>query len=174
MLTISKLSFLEDLDLLDDGYTIPRLSSEYPLPDMLPDELLLLLKTLSLSPEQLKHQMSKNKPPKPSVGQAEFAILQKAVQLKGAQYATDIQQDQELLAQLTPSDAAGPLEESPRRHMMAIMVRIGEKEILQDLATILDRVLAESAQNGDAGSAVKRSANGDQDDDSRKTKSQRT
>lgn len=172
MLTISKLQFLEDLELLDDGYIIPRLSSEHPLPDMLPEELLILLKTLSLSPEQLKHQMSKNKPPKP-VGQAELAILQKAVQLKGAQYATNIQQDQEFLAQLTPSDAVGPLEESPRRLMMAIMVRIGEKEILQDLATILDRVLAESAQNGDSGSAVKRSANGDQDDSSKK-KSQRT
>lgn len=164
-----KLQFLEDLELLDDGYVIPRLSPEDSLSDVLPDELLLLLKTLALSPEQLKQQQSKNKPSKPSFGQAELTILHKAIQLTCAQYATNIQQDQELLAQLNASNVSAPLHESPRRHKMAIMVRIGEKEILQDL----DCLLSESIQSGDAGSAVKRSANDDQGE-SRKAKAQRT
>lgn len=161
-----KLQFLEDLELLDDGYVIPRLLPEDSLSDVLPDELLILLKTLALPPEQLKQQQSKNKPPKPSIGQAELAILHKAVQLTYAQYATNIQQDQELLTQLNAPNASAPLQRSPRRHKMAVMVRIGEKEILQDL----DRLLSESIQNGDA---MKRSANDDQDE-SRKAKAQRT
>lgn len=95
-------------------------------------------------------------------------ILQKAVQLKCSQYATNIEQDQALLAQLNPLDAAAPLEGSQRRLKMAIMVRIGEKEILQELSAQLDRLLDGSSQN-----SMKRSANGDQED-SRKTKAQRT
>ncbi|ODM20394.1 hypothetical protein SI65_03447 [Aspergillus cristatus] len=155
------LQFLEELEFLDDGYIIPRFSPEDPLPDVLPDELLLLLKTLALSPEQLEQQKSKNKPPKLAVGRPEMSILQKAVQLKCSQYATNIEQDQGLLAQLNPIDATGPLEGSQRRLKMAVLVRIGEKEILQELSTQLDRLLS-----------TKRSAN--DEEDSRKTKAQRT
>lgn len=90
-----------------------------------------------------------------------MSILQKAVQLKCSQYATNIEQDQELLAQLNPMDATGPLEGSQRRLKMAVLVRIGEKEILQGLSTQLDRLLP-----------TKRSA--DDDEDSRRTKAQRT
>lgn len=159
-----QLLFLENLDLLDDGYVIPRFSREDSLSDILPDELVLLLKALTLSPEQLQQLQSKNKPPKLSVEAPELAILQKAVDLKKSQYGTAIQQDQEILSQLNASN--GP----SRRHQMAVMVRIGEKEILQDLSGIL----AELTPNGESGSALKRHANGDQDDDSRKTKAQRT
>lgn len=159
-----QLLFLENLDLLDDGYVIPRFSREDTLLDILPDELLLLLKTLTLSPEQLHLQRSKNKPPKASIGAPEFAILQKAVDLKKSQYSTTIQQDQEILSQLNASNG------SSWRHQLAVMVRIGEKGILQDLSAML----ADLAQNSESGSALKRNANGDQDDDSRRIKAQRT
>lgn len=149
------------MEFLDDGYIIPRFSPEDPLPDVFPDELLLLLKTLALSPEQLEQQKSKNKPPKLAVGRPEMSILQKAVQLKCSHYATNIEQDQRLLAQLNTIDATVPLEGSQRRLKMAILVRIGEKEILQDLSTQLDRLLS-----------TKRAAN--DEEDSRKTKAQRT
>lgn len=149
------------MEFLDDGYIIPRFSPEDPLPAVLPDELLLLLKTLALSPEQLEQQRSKNKPPKLAVGRPEMGILQKAVQLKCSQYATNIELDQALLAELNTIDATSPLEGSQRRLKMAVLVRIGEKEILQELSTQLDRLLS-----------TKRGA--EDEEDSRESKAQRT
>lgn len=148
------------MDFLDDGYIIPRFSRDDPLPDVLPDELLLLLKTLALSPEQLEQQKSKNKPPKLAVGRPEMSILQKAVQLECSQYTTNIELDQGLLAELNRMDTTGPLEGSLRRLKMAVLVRIGEKEILQELSAQLDRLLS-----------TKRSA--EDEEDSRRTKAQR-
>ncbi|GIC88559.1 ribosomal lysine N-methyltransferase [Aspergillus udagawae] len=166
------LAFLEDLELLDDGYVVPRPSPENSLlTDILPDELLLLLKTLTLSPEQLEHQKSKSKPPKPSFGHAEAAILLKTIQLLGSQYPTTIAQDEEVLSRLIQSEASQPLNQSDRRQKMAIQVRLGEKYILQTLADILDEVITKSAQSN-GGSSLKRSANGDCGD-SRKTKAPR-
>lgn len=121
----------------------------------------MLLKTLTLSPQQLEHLKSKDKPPKPTFDQAEAAILQKTIQLKAAQYGTTLAQDEELLARLNQSDASSPLEGSSRRQKMAIQVRVGEKEILQHLSAMLS-----------GGSAMKRNADGD--DESRKAKTQRT
>lgn len=123
----------------------------------------MLLKTLAMSPEQLKQQMSKNKPPKPSLGQAEATILQKAVDLTQSEYATTISQDQDQLEKL---NQLGALEGSSRRQKMAIQVRIGEKEILHNLSGMLDGFVADS-------SAGKRSANGD-GPESRKAKAQKT
>lgn len=114
-----------------------------------------------MSPEQLQQQKSKNKPPKPSLGQAEEAILKKAVHLTQSQYATNISQDQDQSAKLSQS---GALEGSSRRRKMAIQVRIGEKEILHQLSAMLD---------GDGGAAAKRNANGDSAE-SRKAKAQKT
>lgn len=116
-----------------------------------------------MSPEQLKQQKSKNKPPKPSLGQAEATILQKAVHLTQSEYATTISQDQDQLEKLSQ---LGALEGSSRRQKMAIQVRIGEKEILHSLSGMLDGFIAD-------GSAGKRSANGD-GADSRKAKAQKT
>lgn len=132
--------------------------------DILPPELLLLVKTLSMSPQQFEQQKSKNKPPKLSLGQAEASVLQKAVQLKQAQYTTAVAQDQEHLAKLSQP---GPLERPARRQKMAIQVRIGEKEILHRLSAMLD----ESVNQGGDGSA-KRSAN--DGSESKKPKAQKT
>jgi SET domain-containing protein 6 len=162
---------LEDLELLDDGYVIPRPSPESSLTDILPDELLLLLKTLTLSPEQLEHQKSKSKPPKPSLGHAEAAVLLKTIQLVGSQYPTTIAQDEEILSRLIQSEASQPLNQSDRRRKMAIQVRLGEKHILQTLANMLDDFIAKSAQTN-GGSALKRGATND-GGDSRRAKASR-
>ena len=165
-LTYHKLHLLEDLELLDDGYAIPRPSNKDSLLDILPDELILLLRTLALSPQQLEQQKSKKKPSKPSLGQTEANFLQKAVQLKQSQYGTTIAEDQEHLARLSQS---GTVERSSRRQKMAIQVRIGEKEILHRLSSMLDGLV----KPGVDGLAAKRSANGD-GTELRKAKSQKT
>lgn len=159
---------MEDLELLDDGYVIPRPSPEDSLTDFLPDELLVLVKTLTLSSEQLEHQKSKSKAPKPSFGHAEAAILLKAVQLVGSQYPTTVAQDEEILSELVQSEASQPLNQTDRRQKMAIQVRLGEKYILQTLANMLEKFITNSAQSN-GGSGLKRGANGDSGD-SRRTK----
>lgn len=164
LILLFQLQFLAELDILDDGYDIPRFSREDTLSDILPEELQLLLKTLALSPDQLQQQQSKNKPPKASIGPQELAILQKALKMRQAQYGTSIQRDQEILSRLNESSG------SSRRQQMAVMVRIGEKTILQGLSAML----ADPTQSGEAGSTLKRNANGDQDDYLRKAKAQRT
>lgn len=117
-------------------------------------------------PQQLDKQKSKNKPPKPTLGQTEATFLQRAVQLKQSQYGTTISQDQELLAELSQS---GTVERSTRRQKMAIQVRIGEKEILHRLSAMLDGPV----KHGDDRPAAKRTTNGD-GTESRKAKSQKT
>ena len=153
------------MEVLDDGYDIPR-----PLDDdlagVLPDELVVLAKVLCMSSDELKQQVSKNKPPKPSFGHKEVTLLSKVVQSKQAQYTTTLAQDKELLAQLNQLEATTSLEVSARRQKMAIQVRIGEKEILQ---TLSDMLIA----NSEGSTTSKRAANGD-NDASRRTKTQRT
>lgn len=131
------------------------------LAGVLPDELVLLAKTLCMSSDELKQQVSKNKPPKPSLGHKEVTLLSKAIQSKQAQYTTTLAQDKELLAQLSQLEATTPLEDSARRQKMAIQVRIGEKEILQTLSDMLRSTTSKRAANGD-------------NDASRRTKAQRT
>ncbi|KAF9884356.1 hypothetical protein FE257_001869 [Aspergillus nanangensis] len=157
------LNFLEDLQIIDDGYVIPRPSQDESLEDILPVELVILLKTLALTPDQLAHQTSKNKPPKPSFSDAEASILSKAVQLRQMQYITTISQDQEILAQLNTPDT---LRDFERRCKMAVKVRLGEKEIFHRIASMLNTY-------NNSSSSSKRNANGD-GDESRKSKFQRT
>ncbi|KAL4976118.1 hypothetical protein BDW66DRAFT_159869 [Aspergillus desertorum] len=161
-----RLQFLESLDLLDDGYAIVRPSPKDTLPDIIPEELVLLLKTLTLSPEQFADQQRKQKPPKPAFGQEEAKILFDSILMNQKRYSTTIEQDRQLLAQISQLEASSPLEGSDRRRKMAIQVRLGEKEVFEAVkAMINDRVTN--------GSTSKRTAESD-GGDSRRTKVQRT
>ncbi|KAL1863818.1 Ribosomal lysine N-methyltransferase 4 [Paecilomyces lecythidis] len=166
--TQPQLKLLEDLEILDDGYIIPRPSAEDSLTDILPDELLALAKTLTLTPEQLLQQQSKNKPPKPVLNAPEATLLLKAVQKRQSQYATNLEQDQQILASLKQAEASGPLEGSSRRQKMAVEVRLGEKEILQRLSAMFSDFIASNAGQG-----AKRNAD-NSPEQSRQAKSLRT
>ncbi|KAL4926456.1 ribosomal lysine N-methyltransferase [Aspergillus undulatus] len=163
------LQFLEELELLDDGYAIPRPSLDDALTNILPEELALLLKTFTLTPEQLATQQQKQKPPNPSFGQDEAKILFDAILLSQQRYNTTVEQDREFLAQLSHLEASAPLDGSARRRKMAIQVRLGEKEIFEIVKAMINNHLA----NAENTSTSKRSAN-DDGDDSRRSKAQRT
>ncbi|KAL1980304.1 hypothetical protein VTN96DRAFT_4362 [Rasamsonia emersonii] len=165
------LKLLEDLEILEDGYCIPRPSSEEPLADLLPDELLALLKTLTLTPDQLKQLKSKNKAPKPAFTLPEAQLLMEVVQKRATQYSTSIEQDEEILSRFHEMEVSGPLEGSPRRQKMAVQVRLGEKEILRQLSAMLSDYISNAKQNGEGGPSAKRNA---PDGDSRKAKIQKT
>ncbi|KAJ5302171.1 hypothetical protein N7508_007034 [Penicillium antarcticum] len=159
-----RLQFLEELDILDDGYVIPRPINANPsLEDILPAELVILLTTLALPEEGFKQRQSKNKPPKPTFEANQATILSRALQTQQAQYASSLAQDAQLLASLSPLDVSGASDTSARRARMALQVRIGEKEVMQAVLGML-----EPAATG----SLKRAANG-HDDDSRQFKTQR-
>ncbi|KAJ5109812.1 hypothetical protein N7532_002457 [Penicillium argentinense] len=148
-----RLQFLEEHDVLDDGYVIPRPLNDASLEDILPAELVILLTTLCQTPEGFEQRRSRNKPPKPSMDEDQPALLYKALQTKLAQYATSLSHDVQLLAGLPPPQSPVFLEGSNRRQKMALQVRIGEKEIIQAVMAMLN-------PSGTTGS-LKRIANGD-------------
>lgn len=155
-----RLEFLAELNILEDGYVIPRpVEATTTLEDILPAELVILLSTLSLSEEDFKQRQSKNKPPKPSLEANQASILVKALHSQQAQYGTSLAHDLEIAASLPPLDT---LNVSSRRAIMALQVRIGEKQVLQTILGML-----EPAASG----SLKRAA-GD-DGESRQSKNQR-
>lgn len=142
----SQLKLLDQLEILEDGYCVLRPSAEDTLLDILPDELLALLKTLTLDSEELQHLLSKSKPPKPVLGAREARVLLEAAHTKLAQYSTTIQEDQNLLQQFATSSI---LRTRERRRHLAIQVRLGEKEILHALLMMLqDFLTAEEKGSG--------------------------
>ncbi|CAP86520.1 hypothetical protein E8E15_006320 [Penicillium rubens] len=159
-----RLEFLASLDILDDGYVIPRPVNANPsLQDILPAELVVLLATLTLSAEEFKQRVSKDKAPKPALDANSTAILIKALQKRQEQYATSLADDLQLRASLSPLPETGDVDEGARRVRMALQVRIGEKEVLQAVLGMLQP---------DTSNSLKRSANGD-DGESRQFKTQR-
>ncbi|RDW83914.1 ribosomal lysine N-methyltransferase [Aspergillus mulundensis] len=160
-----RLQLLEELELLDDGYAILRPTPEDMLPDIIPAELIVLLQTLTLSPEQLAHQQKKQKPPKPAFSQKEARILFDTILVSQKRYSTTIEQDQQLLARINHFEALSPLEGSDRRRKMAIQVRLGEKEVFEAIKAKINDHFANS-------STSKRTAD-DDGDDLRRTKIQR-
>ncbi|KAJ6109885.1 hypothetical protein N7486_002120 [Penicillium sp. IBT 16267x] len=148
-----RLQLLDENDVLEDGYVIPKPMANAKLEDILPAELVVLLTTLTQSPEEFEQRRAKNKPPKPSMDVAEAGLLYKVLQAKQAHYATSLDQDMNLLSGLLPPNAPATLEGSARRHRMALQVRIGEKEVLHAVLSMLESLAP--------GASQKRSANGD-------------
>lgn len=132
---------------------IPRPAPNASLQDILPAELVVLLTTLSLTPEEFEQRRSKNKPPKPSMESNQASLLFKILQNKQAQYGSSLAEDMQLLTSILPPNAPASLDGSERRKKMALQVRIGEKEVLQAVLAMLEPLVL--------GGSLKRSANGD-------------
>ncbi|KAJ5566865.1 hypothetical protein N7535_006171 [Penicillium sp. DV-2018c] len=163
--TEPRLELLDNLDILDDGYVIPRPVKANPsLEDILPAELVVLLTTLALPTEEFNQRASKKKAPKPALNANAAAILIKALQNRQAQYATSLASDLQLRASIPPLPSSGDVDAGARRARMALQVRIGEKEVLQAVLGML-----QSTSTG----SLKRSANGDDGGESRQFKTQR-
>ena len=153
------------MEILEDGYCVLRPSAEDTLLDMLPDELLALLKTLTLDTEEVQRLLSKSKPPKPIMGAREARILLGAAQSKLSQYSTSVQEDQMILQQFASSPV---MRTNERRRHMAVQVRLGEKESLQALVMMLqDFLTAEEKGSG------KRAAEGTGQESQKKAKHHR-
>lgn len=140
---------LDELGLLDDGYAIPR-PSEHEMTDLgdaIPGQLHMLLRALA-SHNQDKGWMNK---PKDAVTIEEAAVLQAALTKRLTEYATTLESDRELLEHLRKG---GPtLEEiafsdtNPARVVMALQVRVGEKEILQQMMALCREHIGRKSQD---------------------------
>ncbi|KAJ5376375.1 hypothetical protein N7509_013261 [Penicillium cosmopolitanum] len=137
-----RLQFLDEHEVLEDGYVIPRPLNNATLEDILPAELVVLLTTLSQTPEEFEQRRSRNKLPKASMDAKQAALLYKVLQTKQSQYATSLAQDTQLLQSLSPPQSPASLEGSSRRLKMALQVRMGEKEICQAVLAMLDSITA--------------------------------
>jgi N-lysine methyltransferase SETD6 len=132
---LKKAEQLDELGIIDDGYAIPRPSSEIEkLEEAVPGQLHMLLR--ALCDENLKA--------KEAITIQEAALLQSALTKRLSEYGTSLQSDKDILhndASITPSRC------STHRYQMALRVRIGEKEILHLLLALCQSHIATQTDN---------------------------
>lgn len=131
---------LDELGLLDDGYAIPRpeqgLSTD--LHDAIPAEVHMLLRALCARDEDGGAALKK---PKDPVTVEEAALLQSVLIKRLSEYSTSYEDDLTTLDKFKQTQTASDGSETPdakssKRFSMALQVRLGEKEILQQLISI--------------------------------------
>ena len=159
--------------MLEDGYNIPRPAVADSLSDLISDDLLVLIRTFHLSPDQFKEIVMSLALPRPALGVAEAKSLLQVTQKRQTEYATTIVQDDEILSKLTENARNGPdglSDSSHRRLLMAVKVRKGEKEILSQLSTLLEQYIAENEDTPMGDSHSKRNAQNENDEESGRKK----
>jgi N-lysine methyltransferase SETD6 len=128
---------LEELGIIDDGYAIPRPPADVAtLEDAIPGQVHMLLRALC---------DEGSKKPKEAITIKETALLQSALTKRISEYETSLDADRSALARLaeTESDATiVPPGCSKHRYVMALQVRIGEKEILHQLIGLCQHSIA--------------------------------
>ncbi|KAF2142948.1 uncharacterized protein K452DRAFT_286580 [Aplosporella prunicola CBS 121167] len=146
-----KLDYLADQDLVESGYDITGIPSEEPESAFSP-EMCLLLASLVLPNKDFQRMKSKGKLPKPDMTPQMARLLEQIIAKRAAEYPTSLEQDKTLAA----------TDVSDIRKSMALAVRIGEKEILEQAHALLQSIsqgsesAKRSAPGGDSGFQKKR------------------
>ena len=152
---------LEELGVIDDGYALPRPAQGVErLEDAIPGQVHMLLRALC----------TEIKGPKDAVTVQEAALLQSILTKRLSEYGTSLDSDQSVLAALDESiskESLTPEGCSKRRYLMALQVRIGEKEILHQLMHLCQTHIA-GKTNEIATRSSKRPLNGESDTKPRK------
>ncbi|KAI1607906.1 SET domain-containing protein 6 [Exophiala viscosa] len=136
---------LDELGLLDDGYSIPRPdSTATKLEDVIPGQVHMLLRALCA------HEQDETpKKPKEAVSIGEAALLQSVLTKRLSEYSTTYSQDRATWESVKSGHHPTPQGCIARRFAMALQVRMGEKEILQQLISFcqqhIERMSAEIA-----------------------------
>ncbi|KAF3892812.1 Ribosomal lysine N-methyltransferase 4 [Trichophyton interdigitale] len=162
--TNPRLELLDNLDMLEEGYSISRVPPNGTLKDAIPEDFLVLLRALTLPVENLNRLKARNKAPKPEFSASEASFLRSLVNSRQSEYPTSIQEDESILRYLEQQNRY--INDSILiRRKMAVQVRKGEKEILTQILSLLDTHLVQPDQNG----STKRPMT----DDEKKSKRQR-
>ncbi|KAH7386708.1 hypothetical protein DE146DRAFT_179397 [Phaeosphaeria sp. MPI-PUGE-AT-0046c] len=133
----ARLQYLEEQEITDSGYDITA-SSPFTIQESLSPELVILIETLLLPPEEFERLKSKGRLPKPEKITSQGAeVLHRLVQVRAAQYGTSLEQDLQSLKLVAPSTT-----NKAHRYAMAREVRIGEKKILKQAEEALAELIA--------------------------------
>lgn len=125
---------LEELTDFEEGYAISRPSISSKLCDAIPTELGLLLSALAVDGEIAESSRNISDLGEQSFTFASADLLAATIRKRLADYKTTISDDDDLLRNLdSASGAQIPPGVDPNRYRMAIHVRKGEKEILQQV-----------------------------------------
>jgi SET domain-containing protein 6 len=125
----ARLAYLDEQGVLDSGYDVARASSEE---GAFPEELCILLNTLTTPASEFEKMQKKDKLPKTDLSAPSSELLYKILLRRRAEYgSTGIDG---LRAQLADSN-------NSRRKAMALQVVIGESEILSEAADAVQAAL---------------------------------
>lgn len=111
---MARIDYLLDQDVLDDSFDLDTSCS-------VPDEVLVLVRTLLLSPDEFKRHRDAAKLPKPVLSEAAARALAEVLDARLKDYPTTLEYDKSLLAE------DGRVQ---GREHAAVAVRLGEKQIL--------------------------------------------
>ena len=115
---------LDEIGILDDGYSFPRPRPDDKLEDAMPGELHVVLRGLCSNPTTQK---------KDPITIEEAALLSSTATMKLSKYSTSLENDKSLIES---AKNRAPEGVSMNRYQMALEVRIGEKEILQQILAL--------------------------------------
>ncbi|KAG8956267.1 hypothetical protein FRC04_004344 [Tulasnella sp. 424] len=127
--------------------------------DTLPEDLLVFLRLLLLSPPEWRKAKEKESLPKPKPDAESLKLARRVLEERIKEYPTTIEEDDALLQQDTPQNLRS-----------AVIVRLGEKKILRKAMQIVDSTLEELAAKGGKDKKRKR---GTKEDDGAGKKSRR-
>ena len=135
----------QDLNLWDDAFDISREAGDENLPNEGFDSAMLqLIHIFTANQRELREIKFSKEVPIPSINILVAKVLSKALADRQSEYITSIAEDTELLKN----------SKADRRHQMAIEVRLGEKLIIANALSYLNRkresLSANSNMNGDA------------------------
>lgn len=130
----ARMAYLEEQGVLDSGYDIANPNSE---DGAFPEELCVLLNTLTSAPADFEKMQKKDKLPKPELSSTSLELLYTILVRRRAEYGhadTDA-----LRAQLIDGS-------NTRRRAMALQVVIGEQEILNEVAPKVQQMIASDSK----------------------------
>lgn len=159
---------LDEIGIIDDGYTITRPVAGAQLEEVVPGNVHMLLRGLTLDATASKTPKAR---PDESMSIKEVALLSAVATKKLAEYPTSVEQDRATVTSLKGS-SPGQLrpDVSLKRYLAAVEVRLGEKQILWDLIHLCQEFIAK-ATNAFAGDRKRKHGN---DDDTTSKKNART
>lgn len=135
---------LDELGLLDDGYTIPRPeTNQATLGDAIPGQVHMLLRGLCTHAKGL----NVSRKPKDDVTIEEAALLQAVLVKKLSEYGTTYAADVAIWNTLRddPTRLVVPAGCATGRYGLALQVRMGEKEILHQLIGLCQKYIQEQS-----------------------------
>ncbi|EXJ79606.1 hypothetical protein A1O3_07885 [Capronia epimyces CBS 606.96] len=146
---------LDELGLVDDGYVVHRPEpNAQRLDDVLPGQLHMLLRALCTHDNDARAI----KKPKDAITIEEAALLQAVLTKRLTEYSTSYEADQaicEALQSDSPSTVV-PLSCHHRRYLMAVQVRMGEKEILRQWITLCQFHIKQKSEEMASGSSKRK------------------